>query len=77
MLFIQPMRRHAVLRHVVHVGRAYLHLDLLIARLTQGHPGMQAPVAVRLRRGDVILKPSCDDRVGRMHRPKRDVASVP
>ena len=77
LVLVDPVRRDAVLGHVVHVGGADLHLDLLVARLAQRDAGVQAAVAVRLRRADVVLEPARDHRERGMHRPERGVASLP
>mmetsp|Transcript_32615 Transcript_32615/g.71256 ORF Transcript_32615/g.71256 Transcript_32615/m.71256 type:complete len:602 (-) Transcript_32615:1045-2850(-) len=52
-LLIAPVRRHPVLRHLVHALRADLHLQ----RAAVGHHqhGVQALVAVRLGAADVVL----------------------
>ena len=73
-VLVDPVRGDAVLGDVVHLGGADLHLDLLVARLAQGHAGVQALIAVGFRRRDVVLEPAGDHRVRGVHRPERGVA---
>ena len=75
-LLVNPVRGDAVFRHVVHLVGADLDLDLLVARLAQRHAGVQALIAVRLRRRDVVLEPSGDHRIRRVHRAERRVTRL-
>ena len=76
-LLVDPVRGDAVFRHVVHLGGADLDFDLLVARLAQRHAGVQALVAVRLRRRDVVLEPAGDHRIRRVHRARAPRSTPP
>ena len=69
---VEPVRGDARLGHLVHLGRADLHLD--------GHAEgaeecrVQRLVAVRLGDGDVVLELARDRLVERVQRAQREVA---
>ena len=71
------MRCNTVIGQVVHRLGAYLQLDLLVARMPQCHAGVQALVAVGLRRADIILEPAGNHRIRRMHGAQRCVTLLP
>ena len=60
----------------MHVGGADLHLDLLVARFAERHPGVDALVAVGLGGGDVVLEAASDDREGGVDGAEGGVAGV-
>jgi len=69
---VEPVRGHARLGHLVHLGRADLHLHGRAEGPEQRR--VQRLVAVRLGDGDVVLELAGDGLVERVQRPEREVA---
>ena len=71
-VFVMPVHRHAVFRHLVHGEGANLDLDQLVIKAENG--GVQGLVAVGLGIGDEILEASIFGLPQAMHMPQREIA---
>src|SRR6185312_1378221 len=69
---VTPVGRDAVLRRLVHVPGADLHLERLALGAHDG--GVQRLVYAEPRLGDVVLEPSGDRLPQRMHNAHRGIA---
>src|SRR3954447_13120374 len=68
------MRGDAVFGDIIHLPRAELQLDALLAR--PHHGGVDRAIIILLRRRDVILEATGHDRPGRVHDAERLIALV-